>query len=61
MKFYEKYPLLRQKGFLTKILTDTVFTTMMLENQQVAKLRVEEIVVALLNEQQLKGNQFFID
>ena len=46
---------------MTKILTDTVFTTMMLENQQVAKLRVEEIVVALLNEQQLKGNQFFID
>ena len=59
MKFYERYPQLKEKGFLSKILTDTVFSTMSLEDQQVPKLKVIEIVQKLLNEKELKGTQFF--
>jgi hypothetical protein len=61
MKFYEKYPLLAEKKFLTRVLTNTVFSTMSLENQEVPKPKVEEIVIELLNDLQLKGNQFFTD
>lgn len=61
MKFYEKYPQLKEKGFLTKVLTDTVFSTMSLENQQVSKLKVAEIVESVLRERELKGKQFFVD
>jgi hypothetical protein len=59
MKFYEKYPQLKDKAFLTQMLTNNVFATMALENQEVPKEKVEEIVLALLDEQELKGNQFF--
>lgn len=30
MKFHEKYPQLKDKGFLSKVLTNTVFSTMAL-------------------------------
>ena len=59
MKFYEKYPQLKEKGFLAQMLTNTVFSTMSLENQQVSLPKVEEIVQSLLKEQELKGSQFF--
>jgi hypothetical protein len=59
MKFYEKYPQLKDKVFLTEVLTNTVFSTMSLENQQVSMSKVEEIVLTLLNERELKGGQFF--
>jgi hypothetical protein len=59
MKFFEKYPQLTEKEFLTKILTDTVFSTMSLEDQQVEKSKVEEVVVSLLREEESKGTQFF--
>ena len=59
MKFYEKYPQLKEKGFLAQVLTKTVFSTMSLENQQVSMSKVEEIVLSLLKEQELKGGQFF--
>ena len=61
MTFYEKYPQLKEQGFLIKILTDTVFSTMSLENQEVPKTKVNEIVLAVLNEQKLKGNEFHIN
>ena len=59
MKFYDKYPQLKEKGFLAQILTSTVFSTMSLEDQQVSLPKVEEIVLSLLKEQELKGGQFF--
>lgn len=59
MKFYEKYPQLKEKAFLMKVLTDTVFSTMSLEDQTVAKPKVVEIVQSVLREQELKGSQFF--
>jgi hypothetical protein len=59
MKFYEKYPQLQEKGFLSKVLTNTVFSTMSLEDQQVPKTKIEEIINGVLKEKELKGNQFF--
>ncbi|MFI5161652.1 MAG: hypothetical protein ACHQHN_10270 [Sphingobacteriales bacterium] len=59
MKFFEKYPQLQEKKFLTKILTDTVFSTMSLEDQQVEKSKIKKMVKALLREEELKGGQFF--
>ncbi len=59
MKFYEKYPQLKEKDFLSKILTNTVFSTMSLEDQQVSKSKIVKIVNLLLKERELKGNQFF--
>lgn len=59
MKFYEKYPQLKEKGYLAQVLTNNVFSTMSLENQQVSMPKVKEIVMSLLKEQELKGGQFF--
>lgn len=59
MKFYEKYPQLKEKGFLAKLLTNTVYTSMSLENQEVSMPKVREIVLSLLKEKELKGSQFF--
>ena len=59
MKFYEKYPQLKEKDFLSQVLTKTVFSTMLLENQEVSLSKVEAIVLSLLKEQELKGSQFF--
>mgnify|MGYP007088041889 CR=1 FL=1 len=59
MKFYDKYPKLKQKAFLSKVLTNTVFSTMSLEDQKVAKSKVGKIVDEILKEKELKGNQFF--
>jgi hypothetical protein len=61
MKFHDKYPQLKEKKFLTRVLTDTVFSTMALEDQEVPKTRVKEIVLSLLKEEELKGRQFFSD
>jgi hypothetical protein len=62
MTFYEKYPQLQEKAFLTQMLTETVFTTMSLEDQQVPKDKVQKIVVSLLSDEELEraklnGNQ----
>jgi len=59
MKFHDKYPQLKEKNFLAQVLTNTVFSTMALENQQVSLSKVEEIVLSLLKEKELKGKQFF--
>jgi hypothetical protein len=59
MKFYDKYPQLKDKSFLAQVLTNTVFSTMSLEDQKVSKSKVQEIVLLLLKEQELKGGQFF--
>jgi hypothetical protein len=58
MKFYEKYPQLRDKAFLTNMLVNNVYSTMALENQEVPKAKVEEIVAKMLKEKELKGEHF---
>ena len=59
MKFYEKYPQLKDRAFLTKVLTDTIYSTMALEDQTIEETRVEELVKSLLHDAELKGPQFF--
>ncbi|MEG2101615.1 MAG: hypothetical protein RRY99_08900 [Flavobacterium sp.] len=59
MKFYEKYPLLKQKSFLSKVLVDTVYSTMALENQDVSKIQIIKIVDTILKERELNGSAFF--
>lgn len=54
MTFYEKYPQLQDKGFLTTVLTETVFATMSLEDQQVPKPKIKEIVLSVLAEEKVK-------
>ena len=61
MKFYEKYPQLKQKSFLSEKLISTVFSTMSLEDQKVSKVKIVKIVAAILKEKELEGNQFFTD
>lgn len=61
MKFYEKFPQLKEKKVLVEVLTNTVFSTMSLENQEVSMPKVKEIVLSLLKEQELKQVQFFSD
>ena len=58
MTFYEKYKQLQNEAFLEELLTDTVYSTMCLENQEVSKPKVNEIVLSTIREQQLKGLQF---
>ncbi|RKR10145.1 hypothetical protein C8C83_1816 [Flavobacterium sp. 90] len=59
MKFYEKYPQLKQKSFLSKVLVDTVFSTMSLENQEIPKIKIIKIVNSVLKEKEIKGIAFF--
>ncbi|SFC57888.1 hypothetical protein [Flavobacterium phragmitis] len=59
MKFYEKYPLLKQKSFLSKVLVDTVYSTMALEDQDVSKIQIIKIVDTILKERELNGSAFF--
>lgn len=61
MKFYEKYPQLKDKNFLSKILVNTVFSTMSLEDQQVSKLKIIKIVETILEEKEIEGKAFFIE
>jgi len=58
MKFYEKYPQFRDKAFLKNMLVNTVYTTMALEDQEVPKPKVEEMVERLLKEKEEKGEHF---
>ena len=57
MTFYDKYPQLNQKVFLTEMLTETVFATMSLEDQQVPKEKIEKIVLSLLLNEDLEYNK----
>ena len=61
MKFHDKYPQLKDKQFLIKLLTENVYGTMALEDQHVAKLKVQEIVLSVLESEELKGTNFFRD
>ena len=61
MTFYDKYPQLKQRDFLSKILVGTVFSTMSLENQQVDEKKIQDIVSSVLNEQESKGTKFSVD
>ena len=48
MKINEKYPKLKDKVFLSKLLTRNVYGSMALEGQIVPKKRVRQIVASVL-------------
>ncbi|GEM_PF-1400641 len=50
MNFLTKYPVLKNRMYLRKLLTETVFTTMALENQLVSRSKIEQIVDLALQE-----------
>ena len=58
MTFYDKYKQLQNEAFLKELLTDTVYSTMCLENQEVPKSKINEIVLSTISEQKLKGFKF---
>ena len=58
MKLYEKYAKLRQKAYVTELLTASVSGTMALEEQTVPELQIKALVIALLREAELKGREF---
>ena len=59
MKFYEKYPQLKEKSFLSKMLEDSVFFTMALENHEVPRSKVTEIISKVLKDKEMQGSAFF--
>ncbi|MBO9614675.1 MAG: hypothetical protein J7619_18385 [Dyadobacter sp.] len=61
MKLFEKYAKLRQKAYVTAMVTKSVSGSMALENQQVPESQVKAIVIALLREAELKGREFSKD
>ena len=58
MKFYEKYKKLRQKSYVTQLVTKSVSGTMALENQAVADEIIRAMVIATIRESELKGREF---
>ena len=58
MKFYEKYAILRQKSYVTQMVTKSVSGTMSLENQSVADEIIRAMVIASIKESELKGREF---
>ena len=58
MKLFEKYSKLRQKAYVTSMVTEMVSGSMALENQEVPQPQVQAIVIALLREAELKGREF---
>ncbi|MGV3541502.1 MAG: hypothetical protein ACO1OQ_16920 [Rufibacter sp.] len=51
MSFLDKYPKLKERQFLTNLVTKTVYATMALEDQKVEEAKVRQIVTSLLNQQ----------
>ena len=58
MKLFEKYAKLRQKNYVTSMITQSVIGSMALENEIVPEAQVRAIVSALLQEEELKGREF---
>ncbi|WP_158598143.1 MULTISPECIES: hypothetical protein [unclassified Flavobacterium] len=44
---------------MSKVLVDTVFSTMSLENQEIPKIKIIKIVNSVLKEKEIKGIAFF--
>ena len=58
MKLFEKYAKLRQKAYVTSMITESVIGSMALENQHVPEAQVQAIVIELLREAELRGRKF---
>ena len=60
MKLFEKYAKLRQKTYVTTVITESVIGSMALEDQIVPEAQVRAIVIALLREEESKGREFMV-
>lgn len=58
MNLVEKYPKLRDKAYVTSMITNTVCGSMALEDKNVPEEQVKAIVIALLREAELDGREF---
>ncbi|MCF2488665.1 hypothetical protein [Dyadobacter sp. CY347] len=58
MKLFEKYAKLRQKAYVTSMITESVIGSMALESKYVPEAQVKAIVIALLQEAELRGRKF---
>ncbi|WP_262250440.1 hypothetical protein [Parapedobacter soli] len=61
MKINEKYPKLKDKAFLSKLLTKNVYGSMALEGQTVPKARVRQIVASVLEEYESQEGKLVIN
>jgi hypothetical protein len=61
MTFYDKYPQLRNRAFLSKMLKNTVYATMALENQTVPEEKIEAMVQKLIAKKESEMPEFFTD
>ena len=59
MKFYERYPQLRDRAFLSKTLERTLYAPMALENQEVSKEKVAVIVESTIKKRESESLDFF--
>lgn len=59
--FYDKYPQLRNRAFLSNMLRNTVYATMALENKMVPEEKIEVMVQKLLSKEKSEGTEFFTD
>jgi hypothetical protein len=59
MTFYDKYPQLRNRAFLSNMLKNTVYATMALENQTVPEEKIEAMVERLIAKKELESPEFF--
>ena len=59
MTFYEKYPQLRNRAFLSNMLKNTVYATMALENQTVPEEKIKAMVEKLIAKKELESPEFF--
>jgi hypothetical protein len=57
----EKYPQLKNKAFLIELLTQSVYSNMALEDQEVPLEEVRATVHALIERKELEGFQFLLN
>jgi hypothetical protein len=53
MRIRDKYPKLKNSAFFTKMVEESVFATMHLENQGVSKERIREIIKKVNDQKEL--------
>ncbi|MCE7059825.1 hypothetical protein [Dyadobacter sp. CY343] len=58
MKLFEQYAKIRQKAYVTFMITESVSGSMALENQQVPDTKVRAIVISLIEEAEARGRTF---
>lgn len=61
MTFYEKYPQLQDKAFVTEMLSGSVYATVALENEEVSGKKVRDMAKGILSEVGAEPDQFLLN